>query len=109
MDYRALHHRAHAAGVAAGEGHTPRPMHIMGYEIADGVCGFAWVTVRPGTDPFARWLRTNAGTHRGYHGGEELWVSGFGQSYERKMAFARAYAKTLGEAGISAHAGGRLD
>jgi hypothetical protein len=37
------------------------------------------------------------------------WVSVFGQSVDRKAAFAGAYAKVLRENGIQATAGDRLD
>ena len=77
--------------------------------VMDGVCGFAWVVIRPGTCGFAKWLRANANGRKSYYGGEELWVYEFNQSYERKMAFARAYAQVVSDAGIEAHAGGRLD
>lgn len=116
--------KAHAAGMAAGEAATPTPMVVYQREhplddtsritkvyapVMSGVCGFAWVTIRPGTSSLARYVRTlrNGGTS--YYGGTDYRVHAFGQSYERKMAYARAFAAVLEEAGFNAYAGGRLD
>jgi hypothetical protein len=44
-----------------------------------------------------------------YGGGVTYWVSQFGQSVDRKAAFAGAFAKVLRENGIQATAGDRLD
>lgn len=116
MTNEALYAKAHEAGMAAGKAALPTPMIVRDEmtdhvypPVMDGVCGFAWVTIRPANSPFARWLKQRGLGHKGYHGGWEYWVSGFGQSYERKYAYARAFSKVLGEAGIKAYAGGRLD
>lgn len=115
----ALHSKAHAAGMAAGEGAVPTPMlvteHVNPFDdtsavkrayapVMDGVCGFAKVTVRPGNSAYARWLRkSRLGRTDSYYGGTMLWVRQFGQSAERKGAYARAYARVLTEAGITAY------
>lgn len=119
-----LFRSAHLAGYAAGEGEVPAPMVVVEhanplddnspvvrvYEPhTEGVCGFAWVNVRPGNSSFARWLVDSGHARKGYHGGVDLWVREFGQSYQRKMAYARAFAQVLQEAGIRAYASGRLD
>jgi len=54
-------------------------------------------------------MRKALGTRKAYEGGEELWIRDYNQSYERKMAYARAYAEVLQKSGINATAGGRLD
>ena len=36
-------------------------------------------------------------------------AQGYGQSYEKKMAYAQAYAAVIQKAGITAYAQGRLD
>lgn len=83
---------------------------VKQYEpVADGVCGFGWVVVRPGNSSFARWLKANTHAQKAYEGGISYWVRGYGQSYERKLAFARAFAGVLTEAGINAYGTGRLD
>lgn len=118
-DHEALYARAHQAGMTAGNTAIPTPMVVrqMGANgevvktyppVMDGPCGFGWVTVRPGTSSFARFLKTK-GHRKAYNGGVEIWVREFGQSYERKVAYARAFAEVLREAGINAYGGGRLD
>lgn len=98
----------HKAGVAI----VPRPMTIRGYEpVLDGVCGFAWVKVRPANSRFANWLK-KVGIVSGpaYNGGVDIWISDHNQSYERKLAHAEALAEHLrSELGIDAKAHGRLD
>ncbi|MCK5548163.1 MAG: hypothetical protein KAI64_04060, partial [Thermoplasmata archaeon] len=117
-----------AAGQAAGENAVPRPMVVSEVNpvndepngrqwfVGEGVCGFAWVNVRPGTSSFARWLKKEGLARRdNYLGGVTVNVPQFNQSYERKMAFASAFAgvlqsaDVLTSAGVTAYASGRLD
>ena len=100
---------AHRAGMEALAAAKPRPM-IVGspttplgndidptkptYYVSEGVCGFAWITVRPATSSFGRWALAN-GWSKAYNGGAQLFVHEGGQSYERKCAYAAAYADTL--------------
>ena len=87
----ALHRRAEVAARAAAEGARPTPMAVytpkdvvaslMGqpdggpdprepiYNVSEGVCGFAWVTIRPANSSFARRLRAahKDGEIRGIH------------------------------------------
>lgn len=136
---------AHAAGMKAATKLRPRPMvvgtprdmmaSLMGqpdggldpeqpqYFVSDGVCGFAWVTVRPANSRFAHFLKKimkgrgdnfsgdvlSGDPSRGYRGGLDLWVGGFRQSMQLKEAYARAFAKVLREAGITAYADSRMD
>jgi len=44
-----------------------------------------------------------------YLGGHYLYIGAFGQSYDRKTAYAQAFAKVLTDAGISAYATSRID
>ena len=118
----ALHSKAHAAGMAAGGAHTPRPMGVVAADIfgkplpgahvevvESGVCGFAWVTF-PGNTSFGRAMKAAGLARKRYEGGLCVWVGEFGQSMERKEAYARAYAAVLREAGIAdAYAGSRMD
>lgn len=112
-NYRALASQADAAGRAAAEAVNPRPMTVVGggqeYFVADGVCGFAWVVVKPGNSPFARFAKQNLRAHKHYYGGVEIWVSGYGQSMQRKEAYASAYADVLRNAGIQAYSQSRMD
>lgn len=119
-----LHQRAHAAGMAAGEAALPTPMHVVQRVnpfddnspvkrdcglVMDGVCGFAWIKIRPATGSFARWAKTQGLGHKAYTGGYDIRVRGFGQSMERKAAYADAYAAVLNEAGIKAYSESRMD
>jgi hypothetical protein len=120
-----LFHSAHKAGMEAGNAAVPTPMCVVEHAnafddnspvvrayapIAEGVCGFAWISVRPGNSAFARWLkRSGNGRTDSYYGGVSVWVSQFGQSYERKRAYARAFAEVLTAEGVKAYASGRLD
>lgn len=47
----------------------------------------------------------------GYYGGVSIWVGGFGQSVQRKEAYANAFAEVLNERveGVRAYAGSRMD
>jgi hypothetical protein len=78
-----------------------------------GVCGFAWVDVRPATCSFARWLVKNGLASKAYSGGVRIRISEFGQSLERKEAAAQAMAGVLTAspllAGVRIHAGSRMD
>ena len=121
-DYAALLAAADAAGKTAVDAATVVPMvveqHVdmlddaspvrRSWFVADGVCGFAWVTVRPGNSRFARYLK-NHGWRTAYGGGVEFWGSAYGQSMQKKEAYANAYADVLRAAGFKAYAGSRMD
>ena len=77
--------------------------------VADGVCGFAWVTVRPANSAFSRWMKENKGCHLAYGGGMQYWISMFNQSMQRKEAYADAFADVLRQFGIKAYSGSRMD
>ena len=97
-DFRKLFERAEAAGHAAAAAIATH-----------GPCGFAWVTVRPGNSPAARYAQASLGAWRGYRGGMEVWVRGYGQSMARKETYAEAFAAELRLAGVDAVAGSRMD
>lgn len=78
--------------------------------VADGVCGFAWINVRPATSRFAKWLKSqNIGSTDSYYGGITIWISEFGQSMQKKETYARAYAEVLRKHGFKAHMMSRMD
>ena len=122
--FEALVARAEAAGNEALVAATPTPMVVTetdvitgrpteggkSWYVSEGVCGFAWIKVRPGTSSFARWaVKNSPGWRKSYGGGIDRWVSEGRQSMTRKEAFARAYAEVLREAGINAYARSRMD
>lgn len=122
---QALWDKAHTAGLAAGESCIPEPMYVVQRAnplddnspivkryapVMDGVCGFAWITVFPGTSSFARWARKTKGARAAYKGGTRVkWVGEFDQSFERKSAYAHAFAEVLREGGVKAFSDSRLD
>jgi hypothetical protein len=114
--------------VKAGLNTTPTPMGVVRVDldgtplevpsvIMEGPCGFAWVTIRPARGAVVTWLKTRGVGHNGYYGGYTISTNeierdekcNFGQSYERKMNAAKAFAETLQAWGINAVAEGRLD
>jgi len=119
-----IHDEAHNAGMQAGESCQPTPMMVVqrsnpfddnspivkSWEpVQDGVCGFAWINVRPGTCSFARWASKQDLAHKSYYGGVDIWVPFFNQSMTRKEAYAAAYANVLRSHGIDARSMSRMD
>lgn len=112
---RELFFKAHLEGLAAGEGTTPAPMgvvdeaHKKTWVVPDGMCGFAWITIKPGNSLAARIAKEDFDAHKAYEGGVQIWVHQFNQSITRKEAYANAFSAVLLSAGINAQAGSRLD
>jgi hypothetical protein len=117
---------AHEAGLAAGNFAATVTMVVVQrenpfddtsavtkrWEVPDGPCGFAWVSVRPATSSFAKYVKKehpNEWNVSSYSGGVRKSVHEFGQSVQRKSAYARAYAAVLNSHGIAAHAYDQLD
>lgn len=122
--FQAIHREAHEAGMAAGRDSVPVPMVVGSpsslfandldprkpqYFVADGVCGFAWVHLMDGRQPFAKFAREQLHAHSGHPRGVDIWVRDFGQSMQRKEAYAAAYARVLKGHGIEAYADSRMD
>jgi hypothetical protein len=123
MNYPEMYEKAHAAGIAAMNEKVPVPIIVQQHQnmaddsspvqkswyVPQGMCGFAWVTVRPGNCGFAKWLKSKGLGHKCYHGGWEYWVREGGKSIEKKEAYAEGFANVLNCFGIKACAGSRLD
>jgi hypothetical protein len=103
LAFAAAYADAYRAGLEAGRAHRPTPMLVTQTDgtpvdtVSDGACGFAWVTVRPGTSSFARWLVGQKLARSAYGGGVDIWMRDFGQSVERKAVMARVMAEALTE------------
>ena len=129
-DYGVLLKNAHVAGLAAGNSIVPTPMNLTdgvnNYHVPEGPCGFAWVvTNEHGNGPFVKYLKNNSGRFKNhsngsgpsyihgdkyYYGGYYVtWVGEFGQSVEKKEAYAEAFCSVLTAAGLKCYAGSRLD
>lgn len=106
-----LYGRADIAGRNAAQACVPTPMHIVGYEpIADGLCGFAWINIKPATSRFCKYLKSaGIGRTDSCYGGRSIWVNEYDQSHARKTAYAHAFAQVLRDAGIKAYGMDRLD
>lgn len=80
------------------------------YFVEDGVCGFASVQIKPATSAFAKWLKLAKLARKDeYYGGVSMPVFDYNQSYQKKVAYASAFAKVLGQYGIKAWVNERLD
>lgn len=118
-----IYAEAHAAGNAAVQTTNVVPMIVTGhanplddsskvteqYFVADGVCGFASVIVKPANSSFARYLKTIRRTYKHYYGGLNMPISEFNQSLQRKEAYAEAFAAVLRRSGIDAYVDSRMD
>jgi hypothetical protein len=117
-----IYKEAYAAGLQAGK-EVGVPKFVVGDAIGlsneidyskktyilEGLCGFAWVNISPARGAFVNYLKSIDAGDKGYYGGYEIWVKEFGQSVDRKSAFANAFAKVLNSYGINASVGSRLD
>jgi hypothetical protein len=113
-EFEKLYLNAWLAGREAARNCKPRPMIVTTAEgdwidyVDDGACGFGWVNV-PGNTSFGKWLKKNNRARPDYPTGLSIWISDYGQSYERKAAHAGAMAAYLQGKGIKCYAGSRLD
>lgn len=120
-----VYREAYEAGIKAGNEVQVTPMVVgtettpfsniidetkQTYFVEGGVCGFAWVKIRPARGKFVTWLKEqNIGSKDEYAGGYTIWCHEFGQSLTRKEAFVGAFAKVLGDYGINAYGQSRID
>lgn len=121
--YESIWKEATKAGDDALAKCTPTPMVVQQHSqpfndnspvekewfVEDGVCGFAWIVVRPGTSSFARWLKENGHAEKHYYGGMSIWVTVGNQSMQKKETWGRAFAEVLRKYEINAHMMSRMD
>lgn len=115
---------ANQAGLAAADAAHPTPIVVQQHSnmlddgspvvkewvVPGGVCGFAWVTVRPGNSSFARWtVKNKLMEPNRYSGGVQLFVHVGGQSMGIKEAYADAFAAVLRKHDIKAYSNSRMD
>lgn len=95
---------AMAAGAKAAREIVPEAMHISGadadgvrrcWAVPEGVCGYAYITVRPANSSFGRWLVKEGHARKAYGGGLTISISDYNQSMARKAAHAKAAAEFL--------------
>jgi len=119
-----LFESAHEAGLKAGRevGVTPMvvgtPTELFGneidwdkstYHVSDGVCGFAGVVIKPARGKFVSFLKKMGLGWKHYYGGFYYTCREFNQSLTRKEAYCEAFARVLGDAGLSCYVDSRLD
>jgi hypothetical protein len=123
MDNQTIYAQANDKGNAAVQMTTVAPMIVQQrenplndnsklvreYFVADGVCGFASVTVKPANCKFAKYLVANGLGRKGYGGGVSMSIRQFNQSLTKKEAYAYAFASVLNEHGIKAYVESRID
>ncbi len=86
---------ADEAGMKAAHECEEQMLSLVGYQPFPA-CGFAWVSFKPATLPFTRWLKKRGHARKAYaETGLIMSVSKFGQSHSKKLAYARAYADVI--------------
>lgn len=124
MNCEQIFSQADAAGCAAVANMEVRPMIVTKHSnplddsseiidqfyVQDGVCGFAWVKIRPARGKFVNWLKENGiGRTNSFEGGYDIWISAYNQSMQKKETYACAFAKVLVANGIKAYGQSRMD
>ncbi len=107
---------ADEAGMKAANECEEQMLSLAGYQPFP-ICGFAWVNFKPASTRFVRWLKKQGMADKAHEGGANLWVSKFGQSHDKKLAYARAFADVIEtevvlaglEPSLSVYGAGRLD
>jgi hypothetical protein len=96
----------------AGLSNTPKPNGNSWY-VSEGVCGFAWVVIKPATSSFAKWLARKDIGYKAYDGGWVLpmhyFIVNMSQSLERAEAASYAVAQELRKHNINCFATSRMD
>ena len=110
--YESVHAAAHAAGWETAEAAVlPQYVAVQHANPLDDsseivkvwdqpfeLCGFASVQVKGANKGYGKWLvSSGTGETDTWNGGACFWVSSFGQSHGRKVAYASAYADTVKE------------
>ena len=113
-----LFESAHEAGLKAGREVGVTPTELFGneidwdkstYHVSDGVCGFAGVVIKPARGKFVSFLKKMGLGWKHYYGGFYYTCREFNQSLTRKEAYCEAFARVLGDAGLSCYVDSRMD
>jgi hypothetical protein len=116
MNPETLYNTAHQAGMEALNNTTPTEMVVLDernervYRVAGGVCGFAYVHIKPARGKFVTYLKKNGiGYRDSYHGGYSVPCHEGVQSMELKQAYTRAFANVLKEQSMNVYTSSRMD
>lgn len=63
--------------------------------VSDGVCGFAWVELKPANNAFCKWLVKKGYASKLSGPGVSIWVHDYNQSMQKKAAYARAFCQVI--------------
>lgn len=93
---------------------TCTPMYLTdgttSYTVNDGVCGYAWVNIKPARGKFVQLLKdSKIGSTDSYYGGYTVWSRANTQSLTRNEEWAKTFARVLNLNGIKATAASRID
>ncbi len=100
---------AREAHRAAGEV-VPTPVVFEGFGTEwEGIAGFGWVHLPSARDAMAKWLLKMGLGQRSAERGVKIWPGAETRSWERKRAWARAFAAVLEANGVKCSAGDRSD
>ena len=120
MNFQELYDAAHQVAHDAAQKMIPTPVAFQNSNLFDnkptgevfvldeGACGFAWIQFA-GNTAWGKWAKKNNLAHSAYPTGLHIWVSDYGQSMDRKEAYARAFAEVLRLNGIKAYSNSRMD
>lgn len=104
-----------AEGIQAGKEVIPVPMQVIGsdrsFVVEGGVCGFAWLEIRPARGPLVTYLKKSGqGYYSEYNRCYVFPMNGyFGQSMTRKEAMADRMAEYLRKCGYNVYSNSRID
>jgi len=109
IDWNEIWERAVSAARAAAERVIPTPLVVDDAWYAEGGVGSAWVRILDARKGLARWLKVTGKGTDGYKSGTYVFALRTGQSYDRSIAWASAFAEVLRDHGINCEVEGRYD
>ena len=109
VNWNEIWDRALSAARTAAERAIPTPLVVEDAWYSEGSIGFAWIRVLDARKGFARWLKATGKGRDGHRSGTYVFAQRTGQSFDRSMAWASAFAEVLRDHGIRCEVEGRYD
>jgi hypothetical protein len=124
LDFDKVWQEAHEAGMVKASECIPTPMVVQQRAnpmddqseviktyapVMDGVCGFAWISGIKGNTAFGKWAKDKRLASKDYPSGLRIWIGLFGQSMQKKEAYAHGAATVLNQYGIKCYVNSRMD
>jgi hypothetical protein len=108
--WEAIYAIAERTGRVAAEECIPTPMKVIGFDVEmEGMCGFAHVRVPDARKDFARWAVRSGKGSKHYISGATIYANVNSPSYDRRVAYAEAFAAVLSLNGVECSVHSRLD